>query len=316
MSTATSPPRAGILVTGTEVLSGIISDRNGPWVSERLTELGVDVAMIEVVGDRPEDLVVALGAMRDAGMAVIVTSGGLGPTADDLTAEVVGTVLRARDGARRAARGRIHEILRPLMARWPDLDEDAVRRANRKQAVVPDGSDRARAGGNRAGPRGATDERRDRCGQPDRGRAARPAARAAGDVGRGGRDRRVRRRRSPARSSTGARSSACSGCRSPRSPTRSRRPRPTGSGSTSSRSPPACDGASSRSRRASSPRRPGDYDALLRFIRDRHARYLFSEDGSTIDEQIAALLRGDDPARTHARSRSPSRAPPACSPPG
>ena len=44
-------PRAGILVTGTEVLTGIISDRNGPWLSERLLELGVDTAMIEIVGD-------------------------------------------------------------------------------------------------------------------------------------------------------------------------------------------------------------------------------------------------------------------------
>jgi nicotinamide-nucleotide amidase len=48
--------RAGILVTGTEVLSGYISDRNGPWISERLAELGVEVAQIMVVGDRPEDL--------------------------------------------------------------------------------------------------------------------------------------------------------------------------------------------------------------------------------------------------------------------
>jgi nicotinamide-nucleotide amidase len=89
MSTHTAP-RAGILVTGTEVLTGVITDRNGPWLSERLRELGVDAAMIEIVGDRPADLVAALGHMRDAGMAVIVTSGGLGPTADDLTAEIVG----------------------------------------------------------------------------------------------------------------------------------------------------------------------------------------------------------------------------------
>ena len=54
--TAVAPVRAGILVTGTEVLTGIISDRNGPWLSERLRELGVDAAMIQIVGDRPEDL--------------------------------------------------------------------------------------------------------------------------------------------------------------------------------------------------------------------------------------------------------------------
>ena len=54
---------AGILVTGTEVLTGIISDRNGPWLSERLREIGVDAAMIQIVGDRPEDLLTALRFM-------------------------------------------------------------------------------------------------------------------------------------------------------------------------------------------------------------------------------------------------------------
>ena len=62
-------PRAGILITGTEVLSGIISDRNGPWLSERLREIGVDPAMIEIVGDRPSDLLAALQYMAREGMA-------------------------------------------------------------------------------------------------------------------------------------------------------------------------------------------------------------------------------------------------------
>src|ERR1700749_2241141 len=82
--------RAGILVTGTEVLTGIISDRNGPWLSEQLRDLGVDAAMIEIVGDRPEDMRTALEQMAATGLALIVPSGGLGPTADDLTAEIVG----------------------------------------------------------------------------------------------------------------------------------------------------------------------------------------------------------------------------------
>ena len=68
-------PRAGILVTGTEVLTGIISDRNGPWLSERLREIGVDAAMIQIVGDRPDDLLATLRFMKDEGMAVIITSG-------------------------------------------------------------------------------------------------------------------------------------------------------------------------------------------------------------------------------------------------
>ena len=45
--------RAGIVVTGTEVLTGRVSDRNGPWLAERLRELGVDLETIVVVGDRP-----------------------------------------------------------------------------------------------------------------------------------------------------------------------------------------------------------------------------------------------------------------------
>src|SRR3954463_9550676 len=82
--------RAGIVVTGTEVLTGRISDRNGPWLSEQLAERGVEVAHILIVGDRPDDLEAALRFLADEGRDLIVPSGGLGPTADDLTAEIVG----------------------------------------------------------------------------------------------------------------------------------------------------------------------------------------------------------------------------------
>ena len=58
--------RAGIIVTGTEVLTGRVTDRNGPWVSERLGELGCEVAHIVCVGDRPEDLREALEFLRSA----------------------------------------------------------------------------------------------------------------------------------------------------------------------------------------------------------------------------------------------------------
>jgi len=133
-------PRAGILVTGTEVLTGVITDRNGPWLSERLRELGVDAAMIEIVGDRPTDLAVALEHMRDAGMTVVVTSGGLGPTADDLTAEIVGRFCGREMYVDEALSARIDEIVTPMMARWPHVDPEAVLAANRKQATVPRGA--------------------------------------------------------------------------------------------------------------------------------------------------------------------------------
>ncbi|HYB28501.1 MAG TPA: competence/damage-inducible protein A [Solirubrobacteraceae bacterium] len=135
-----APVRAGILVTGTEVLTGIITDRNGPWLSERLVELGVDTAMIQIVGDRSEDLLAALRFMADQGMALIVTSGGLGPTADDLTAEIVGQFAGREMVLDSELEEQIAEILRPLMSRWRGLDPDAVRLSNRKQAVVPVGA--------------------------------------------------------------------------------------------------------------------------------------------------------------------------------
>jgi competence/damage-inducible protein CinA-like protein len=136
----TRRPRAGILVTGTEVLTGIISDRNGPWLSERLLDLGVDTAVIQIVGDRPEDLEAALRYMAAEGLALIVTSGGLGPTADDLTAEVVGRFMGRQMVLDAALEARIEEILRGIMHRWPNLDPEAIRISNRKQAVIPEGA--------------------------------------------------------------------------------------------------------------------------------------------------------------------------------
>src|SRR5947209_3276916 len=139
-TTGTSRPRAGILVTGTEVLTGIISDRNGPWLSERLLDVGVDTATIQIVGDRAEDLEAALGQMTAEGMALIVTSGGLGPTADDLTAEVVGRFMGREMMLDPALEARIEEILRGIMHRWPNLDPEAIRVSNRKQAMIPTGA--------------------------------------------------------------------------------------------------------------------------------------------------------------------------------
>jgi len=133
--------RAGIVVTGTEVLTGRVCDRNGPWLSDRLLELGADTAAIVVVGDRPEEILRALRFLASEGCSLIVTSGGLGPTADDLTAEVVGRFHGREMVLDVGLEGRIAEILRPLMARWPDLDPEAVLLSNRKQAVVPDGAD-------------------------------------------------------------------------------------------------------------------------------------------------------------------------------
>jgi nicotinamide-nucleotide amidase len=132
--------RAGILVTGTEVLTGIISDRNGPWVSERLRELGVDVAGILVVGDRPDDLMAGLRFFESEGVQLIVTSGGLGPTADDLTAAIVAEFRGREVVLDPELEQAIDAIIARIRVRWRDIDPEALRAANRKQALVPVGA--------------------------------------------------------------------------------------------------------------------------------------------------------------------------------
>ena len=131
--------RAGIVVTGTEVITGTITDRNGPWISMRLGELGVEVSHIVCVGDRPGDLEAALRFLAADGVDLIVTSGGLGPTADDLTAEVVG----AFAGREMVLDERMEEKIAGILAgfaRRLRFDADALRAANRKQAVIPAGA--------------------------------------------------------------------------------------------------------------------------------------------------------------------------------
>jgi nicotinamide-nucleotide amidase len=132
--------RAGIVVTGTEVITGTISDRNGPWISMRLGELGVEVSHITCVGDRRDDLEAALRFLGAEGVDLIVTSGGLGPTADDLTAEVVGRFAGREMILDEGMQKKIAAILAGFARRLRGFDADALRAANRKQAVIPEGA--------------------------------------------------------------------------------------------------------------------------------------------------------------------------------
>ena len=129
--------RAGIVVTGTEVLGGLISDANGPWLSGQLRAHGVELAHTIVVGDRPDDLVAALDFFRD--VDVVITSGGLGPTADDLTADVVASWVGASMVLDPALEARVWAIVTRLRARVGG-EEAAMRAGARKQAHVPTGA--------------------------------------------------------------------------------------------------------------------------------------------------------------------------------
>ncbi|MCF8601936.1 competence/damage-inducible protein A [Gordonia sp. HY442] len=134
--------RAGIVVTGTEVLSGWIADQNGPWVSQRLLELGVDVAHLTVCGDRPEDLLAQLRFLADQNVDVIVTTGGLGPTADDLTVATVAE-FASRPVAHDAVTAQTIESVIRGWRKYADIDElpASTVASIEKQALVPEGAE-------------------------------------------------------------------------------------------------------------------------------------------------------------------------------
>ena len=272
---------------GPRCCRAIIADRNGPWLSERLRERGVELAHIDRrrrPAGRP-----ARGAATSSpreGVDLIITSGGLGPTADDLTAEVVADFAGRALALDAALEERIWAILdaaarragatstRSDAGRQPQAGAGAARR------------DGARAGRHRARARRAARED----GGPTVLVLPGPAARAAADVGR----RRSTHR--PLRGAAGGagRAGAADPAAVRRPGVRDRRARcatleAAASRSTRSRSRPACAAASSRSRRSSRPppRRPTTrFEAALR---ERHGDALFS--ARRLDDRRAGRRR-------------------------
>jgi nicotinamide-nucleotide amidase len=280
--------RAGILITGTEVLTGIIADRNGPWLSERLLELGVDAAMIEIVGDRPDDVMAGLRFMAERGMALIVTSGGLGPTADDLTAEMVARFAGREMVLDSRLEARIAEIVDSIMRRWPGVDHEAVRAANRKQAVVPEGAAVLDPIGTApglvvppspgvSGPTVVVLPGPPRELQPMWERAVETDAFRAAIAGAPTYRHAMLRLFGIPESEIAGTLRAAEAAGVPLSDLEITTCLRRGEIEISTRFSPSAAPA---------------YDALIDFIRERQSRALFSEDGSTVDEQVAELLEG------------------------
>ncbi|QCB51576.1 competence/damage-inducible protein A [Rhodococcus sp. PAMC28707] len=133
--------RAGVVVTGNEVLAGRVTDRNGPWVAQQLLEMGVDVAHITICGDRPEDLTAQLQFLADQRVDLIVTTGGLGPTADDLTVETVAALYDRELHLDDQLEQRIHAIVQRWRSRLSSAtDSEPLLAGIRKQAMVPHGA--------------------------------------------------------------------------------------------------------------------------------------------------------------------------------
>ncbi|GGF24857.1 CinA-like protein [Williamsia phyllosphaerae] len=128
-------------MTGTEVLTGRVADENGPWLADRLLELGVELAHITICADREADIDAQLRFLASNGVDLIVTSGGLGPTADDMTVATVAAFC----GVELELDTELESTITDIVARWArkrgsDPDLESVRVATRKQAMVPVGA--------------------------------------------------------------------------------------------------------------------------------------------------------------------------------
>jgi FAD synthetase len=121
-------PTAGILVIGNEILSGKVVDTNSPYLCERLRGLGVDVDRIVTIPDEIETIASEVKAMSER-YTYVFTSGGIGPTHDDLTIEGVA-----------AAFGRTIEINEELEGMLRSVIGDDLSEGQLKMARVPAGA--------------------------------------------------------------------------------------------------------------------------------------------------------------------------------
>ena len=131
--------RAAILVTGDEVLGGRVPERNAAYLARSLAPLGVRVVRTLVVSDTIEDISEGLGQLLALGVDLVCTSGGLGPTYDDLTmaavAEATSRALTVDETALALVEGRSRAVALRVQVDPADLE-----RMRRKQATLPQGA--------------------------------------------------------------------------------------------------------------------------------------------------------------------------------
>lgn len=120
---------AGVLVIGDEILSGRTKDKNIGYIAEYLTALGIDLKEVRVVADEEPEIVAALNALRRC-YTYVFTTGGIGPTHDDITADAVAKAFGvAIDYDPRAV-----ELLRARLAQTGSVMNEARMRMTRLPA--------------------------------------------------------------------------------------------------------------------------------------------------------------------------------------
>jgi len=123
-------PTAAILLIGDEILSGRTQDTNGNHLAKRLAEIGIDLREIRVVPDEHARIVEAVNTLRGV-YANVFTSGGIGPTHDDITADAIAAAFGVGIDVREDARS----ILATHYTNPGDLNDMRLRMAR-----IPDGA--------------------------------------------------------------------------------------------------------------------------------------------------------------------------------
>jgi len=130
-------PRGVVVVTGSELVRGERTDRNGPFLAAELLRLGVEPARIIIVGDDPGELEGALREGFEADLCVV--SGGLGPTHDDRTVELAAKAAGRALVVDQELEAEIERFSRAIAERlrrpYADFAEGV-----RKQATLPEGA--------------------------------------------------------------------------------------------------------------------------------------------------------------------------------
>src|SRR5688500_15294346 len=125
--------RAEVISIGDELITGQRLDTNSQWLSDRLTEIGVDVAFHTTIGDNLADNVAAFAAAIGR-VDVVVVTGGLGPTADDLTREALAQAIGVglvRDDAS------LQHIRQLFASRGREMPERNVAQADFPEGALP-----------------------------------------------------------------------------------------------------------------------------------------------------------------------------------
>ena len=121
---------AGILVIGDEILSGRTKDKNIGYIAEYLTNIGIDLKEVRVVADDEADIIAALDALRNR-YTYVFTTGGIGPTHDDITADSVAKAFGVPIDHH-------PEVVARFKERFKDQD---LNEARLRMARIPDGAE-------------------------------------------------------------------------------------------------------------------------------------------------------------------------------